>query len=166
MVFSLWLWPTIKVTATKIHFKCWQFRWPCRYGGAMWGTLPNGAHLWLHAKPLDAAIGQMPTWYCPGGRHGQRFRMKQKNTTKTQLLPSFLMVDRHNKAEQFRDPKLTLYSSHRCNKLGTNVKHHYLSWRAKLYFELSNVDNGQKFKKLLTLNKAKKNLWAKHCHSG
>ncbi len=122
----------------------------------MRGTSPDGAHPWLHAKPLDAAIGQVPMRYCPDGRHGRRFRMKQKNTNKTQLLPSFLMVDRHKKPKQFQDPKLTLYSSHQCNKLRTNVKHHYSSWRAKLHFQLSNVDNGQKFKKLLTLNEAKK----------
>ncbi len=88
--------------------------------------------------------------------------MKQKNTNKTQLLPSFLVVDQHQKAKQFWDLKQTLYSRHQCNKLHTNVKHHYLSWRAKLHFELSNIINGQKFKKLLTLNKAKKNLWAKY----
>ncbi len=41
----------------KIHVKRWQFQWPCGYGGAMWGASPNGAHPWLHAKPLDAAIG-------------------------------------------------------------------------------------------------------------
>ncbi len=130
----------------KIHFKCWQFWWPCGYGGAMWGTLPDGVHPWLHAKPLDAAIRQVPTRYRPGGRHGGRFRMKQKNTNKTQLLPSFLMVDRHKKAKQFRDPKLTLNSSHWCDKLRTNVKHHYSSWRVKLHFELSNVNNGQNSK--------------------
>ncbi len=155
MVFSLWLWPTTKLTATKIHFKCWQFWWPCGYG-AMRSTLPNGAHPWLHAKPLDAAIGQVPTRYCPGGYHGWRFWMKPKKTNKTQLLPSFLVVDRHKKAKQFWDPKLTLYSSHWCNKLRTNVKHCYSSWRAKLHFELSNIDNRQKFKKLSTLNEAKK----------
>ncbi len=35
-------------------------------------------------------------------------------------------------------------------------------WAAQLHFELSNVVNGQrqKFKKLLTLNKAQENLWA------
>jgi hypothetical protein len=30
----------------------------------------------LHSKPLDAAIGRVPARYCPGGRHGQRFRIK------------------------------------------------------------------------------------------
>jgi hypothetical protein len=64
----------------------------------MWGAFPNGAHPWLHAKPLDASIGKVPTPYCPGGRHGQGYRMKQKNTNKTQLLPSFLTVDRRKKA--------------------------------------------------------------------
>ncbi len=40
------------------------------------------------------------------------------------------------------------------------MKDHYLSWRAQLHFELSNVVNGQKIEKLLALNKAKKNLRA------
>jgi len=31
----------------------------------------------LHAKPLDAAIGQVPASYRPGGHHGRRFRIKQ-----------------------------------------------------------------------------------------
>jgi hypothetical protein len=57
----------------KYKVKRWQFQRPCIYGGAMWGALPNGLHLWLHAKPLDAAIRRVPTPYCPGGRHGQQF---------------------------------------------------------------------------------------------
>jgi hypothetical protein len=36
-------------------------------------ALPNGAHPWLHAKSLNAAIGRVPMLYCPGGRHGQQF---------------------------------------------------------------------------------------------
>ncbi len=57
-----------------------------------------------------------PTLYCPGGRHGRQFQMKPKNTKKTQLLPSFLMVDQCKKAKQFWDPKQTLYSHHRWDK--------------------------------------------------
>ncbi len=136
-----------------------QFWSPCHQGNTAWCASPNGAHPWLHTKPLDAANGQVPKPYCRGGRHGWRFQIKPKNTNKTQLLPSFLTVDRHKKAKQFQDPKRTLYSHHQCNKLRTNVKHHYLSWRAQLHFELSNIVNGQKFKKLLTLNKAQENLW-------
>jgi hypothetical protein len=30
----------------------------------------------LHSKPLDAAIGQVPSSYCPGGRHGRQFPIK------------------------------------------------------------------------------------------
>ncbi len=146
----------------QIHVKRWQFRWPCGYGGAMRGASPDGAHPWPHAKPLDATIGQVPAPYHLGGCHGWRFWMKQKNTNKTQLLPSFLTVDRHKKAEQFRDPKRTLYSCHRCNKLRTNRKHNFLSWRAQLHFELSNLVNGQKFKKLSTSNEAQKNLRTKY----
>jgi hypothetical protein len=33
-------------------------------------TFLNGVHQWLHAKPLDAAIGQVPVLCCPGSRHG------------------------------------------------------------------------------------------------
>ncbi len=129
----------------------------------MRGALFDGALPWLHAKPIDAAIGWVPVLYCPGSCYGQHFWKKQKNTTKTQLLPSFLTGDRRKKAKQFQDPKRTLYSRHQCNKLRTNnVKHLYSSWRAQLQFELSNVVNGQKFEKLLTLNEAKKNLWAKY----
>jgi hypothetical protein len=73
----------------------------------MRGTLPNGAHWWLHVKPLDAAIGRMPVPYCPGGHHGRRF---QKNTNKTQLLPSILTVDQRKKAIKSRDPSGTHYS--------------------------------------------------------
>ncbi len=138
----------------KILVKHWQFWWPCRYGGAMWGASPDKAHSWLHAKPLDAAIGRVPMPYPPSGCHGQWCWMKPKNINKTQLSPSFLTVDRRKKDKQFWDPKQTLYSQHWCNKQGTNVKHHYSSWRAQLHFELSNIVNRQKFKLLLTLNKA------------
>ncbi len=37
------------------------------------GNFYRHVHLWLHAKPLDGAIGQVPTPYCPVGRHGRRF---------------------------------------------------------------------------------------------
>jgi hypothetical protein len=45
---------------------------------AMWmqqfdvGTSSNRAHPGLHLEPLDAAIGQVPAPYCPGGHHGQQ----------------------------------------------------------------------------------------------
>ncbi len=128
----------------------WQrFQSPCRRGDTARCTSPNGAHPWLHAKPLHAAIGRVPAPYCPSSRHGRQFWMKPKNTNKTQLIPSFLMVDRHKQAKQFRDPKQTLYPCHQYGKLRTNRKPHYSSWRAQLHFELSNVVNGQKFKKLV-----------------
>jgi hypothetical protein len=30
----------------------------------------------FHSKPLDAAIGQVPVPYHPGGRHGRQFPIK------------------------------------------------------------------------------------------
>jgi hypothetical protein len=36
------------------------------------GRITRSAHQGLHWKPLDAAIGQVPALYRPGGRHGQR----------------------------------------------------------------------------------------------
>ena len=54
----------------------------------MQGTSPDGAHLGIHLKPLDAAIGWVPAPYHPGGRHGQEFESNTQNTNKTQLLAS------------------------------------------------------------------------------
>ncbi len=132
----------------KMQANWWRFQSPCRRGNTARCTSPNGAHLWLHAKPLDAAIGRVPAPFCPGGHHGWWFWMKPQNTNKTQLLPSFLTEDQHNKAKRFRDPKRTLYSRYWWDKLRTDGKHHYLSWRAQLHFELSNVVNEQNSKKL------------------
>jgi hypothetical protein len=88
------------------------------------GTQPNGAYQWLHAKPLDAAIGRVLAPYQPGGRHGHcRCRCVQ-NTNKTQLLASdyctFLLAELSILVTQ----KGTLYSRHRCNKLRNNVRCH------------------------------------------
>ncbi len=73
---------------------------PCRYSSATWGTSPYGAHPWLHAKPLDAAIGQVPMRYRPSGTMVDDF---EKKTTKTQLLPSFRMVEQQKKAIEYQD---------------------------------------------------------------
>ena len=35
-------------------------------------ALTNRAHPGLHSDPLDAAIGQVPVPYRPGGQHGRR----------------------------------------------------------------------------------------------
>ncbi len=106
--------------------------------------------------------GKCPRCMAPAAAMVDNFDWNIKNTTKTQFLPSFLTVDRRKKAKQFRDPKQTLHSCHQCNKLPRNVKHQYSSWRAQLHFELSNIVNGQKFEKLLTLNEAQNNLWVKY----
>jgi hypothetical protein len=49
--------------------------------GCNGGASPNGAHPLLHVKPLDAAIRQMLTLYCPGAATVDDFEMK-KNKTK------------------------------------------------------------------------------------
>ena len=64
----------------------------------MLGTLPNGVLPWLHAKPLDAAIGQVPMPQCSSGCHGRQICCKTQNTNKTQFLASnyftFLLKNR------------------------------------------------------------------------
>ncbi len=109
----------------KMQANGWWFQSPCHWGDTARCALSDGAHPWLHAKPLDAAIGQVPAPYHPGGRHGRWFRMKHKNTDNAQLLPSFLTVDQRKKAKQFWDPKRILYSRHQCDKLRRNVKHRW-----------------------------------------
>jgi len=61
MVFSLHYVQTKKTTTTEKSWGC---------GGAMQGASPNGAHLGLHSKPLDAAILLVLALHCCGGRHG------------------------------------------------------------------------------------------------
>ena len=56
----------------KMQANCCQFRLPCGFGGKTRGASPDGAHQGLHWKPLDAAIGQVPALYYPGGRHGRQ----------------------------------------------------------------------------------------------
>ncbi len=85
MVFRLWLWSRTKSMTTKIHIKRWWFRRPCIYGGAIRGLLPNGAHPQIHAKPLDAAIRQVPAPYCPDSYHGWRLQKEEKTLTKHNL---------------------------------------------------------------------------------
>ena len=62
-----------------MHLLCGPFRWPCGPGNTMPSASPNGAHLWLHRKPLDAAIGRAFAPYHPSGRHGHRFRLKKSS---------------------------------------------------------------------------------------
>ncbi len=114
----------------KMQANWWQFRSPYRRGDTVPCALPDGANPWLHEKPLDTAIRQVPAPYCPGGCHSWWFQMKPKK----QLLPSFLTVDQRKQAKQFWDQKQTLYSHHWCNKLHTNGKPHHSSWRAQLHF--------------------------------
>jgi hypothetical protein len=52
------------------------------------GTPPDGAHRWLHAKPLDAAIERVLAPYRSSGRHGHHRHRHVQNTNKTQLLAS------------------------------------------------------------------------------
>jgi hypothetical protein len=59
-----------KINDDKKCRQSWQFGLPCGFGGTMRGALPDEVHPWLHAKPLDAAIGQVPAPYFPGGCHG------------------------------------------------------------------------------------------------
>jgi hypothetical protein len=59
-----------------------RLRQPCCREDTARGTPPDGAHQWLHAKPLDAAIGRVLAPYRPGGRHGHRRCRRVKTQTK------------------------------------------------------------------------------------
>jgi hypothetical protein len=75
-------------------------------------------------------LGECPRRIAPAAAMVDDFKLNKKTLkkhNKTQLLPSFLMVDQRKKAKQFWGPKQTLYSHYQCNKLRTNVKHLYLS---------------------------------------
>ncbi len=99
----------------QAHF--WHFQLPWRWGSTTQGASPDGAHPGLYFKPLDATNGRVPAPYCPSRCQGHQFWMKPKTTNKTQLLASYLRVDWHKKAKQFRDPKQIPYLAHWCNKL-------------------------------------------------
>ena len=65
------------ITAIKIddggeqmHLRHGPFRWPWLCASAIRSALPDAAWQGLHRKPLDAAIGQLPAPYLPGGRQG------------------------------------------------------------------------------------------------
>jgi hypothetical protein len=73
-----------------------------------------------HRASAHAVSPRQPPW--------SAILNETQKTNKTQLLPSFLTVDRCKKAKQFRVLKRTLYSRHRCYKLRTNMK---LSFRAE-----------------------------------
>jgi hypothetical protein len=84
----------------------------------MRGAWLGEVHPWLQAKPLDAAIGQVPAPYCPSGHRAMvnnfEKKKKQKKTKKKQLLPSFLTIDQCKKGIKAQDPHRTLYSHHWC----------------------------------------------------
>ena len=50
------------------------------------GTLPNGAHSWLHAKPLDATMGEWLRHTPPPAAMFIDFEWNTQNTNKKQLL--------------------------------------------------------------------------------
>ena len=103
----------------------WQFRLPWWCSSTTRGASPDGAHPGLHLKPLDAAIGRVPAPYCPGGRHGRRFRKNTQNTNKTQLLASNYSTFRASCLWEFcntkdeRDPLLTSSMRHALFKCET-----------------------------------------------
>ncbi len=63
----------------KIYLRRGPFQKPCGCTGAMQCASPDAACPGLPQKPLDAAIGQLLSPYCPGGRKGDS---KQNNDEK------------------------------------------------------------------------------------
>jgi hypothetical protein len=112
MVFSLWLWPTTKLMATKntrqtlailISMRTWRCdaehiaRWSASVASCE-------ATRCRHLASAHAVLPWWPPWLT--------ILNETKNTNKTQLLPSFLTVDQHKKAKQILDPIWALYSHH------------------------------------------------------
>ena len=76
MVFSLSLWRTTESTTTKNAGKSTTISMAMAMQQYDAGHIARWSTSRLHSKPLDAAIGRVPAPYCPGGRHGRRFRIK------------------------------------------------------------------------------------------
>ncbi len=159
MVFSLWLWQTTKSTMTKntcemlailIAMRIWRCdaRHIAWWSASVASCKATRCRYWASACTV---LPRQPPWSTI---------LKKKNSNKTQLLPSFHMVDWQKKAKQFRDPPGTLYSHPWHDVLWPLPLRHYSSWRHYLHFELSNVENGWKFEKLWSSNEAQENLWA------
>jgi len=74
LVFYLWC-------NTMQRIRQWLRR-PCHREDSTRGTSPDKAYQWLHAKPLDSAIGRVLAPYRPGGCHGHRRRRRVKTHTK------------------------------------------------------------------------------------
>jgi hypothetical protein len=109
MVFSLWLWSRTKSMATKntrqmlAILKAMHIRW-CNAGRiARWSASVASckATRCRHRVSAHAVSPRRPPW--------SMISKREKNTTKTQLLPSFLMVDQCKKAIESQDPPGTLY---------------------------------------------------------
>ena len=101
MVFSLRLWPTMKSTRQTIQANRQRYQLPCGCGGTTRGGSPNGAHLGLHSKPLDAAIGRVLASHRRSGRHGQRFWSKTQNTKKNYFKLAKLRYSEAKTSENF-----------------------------------------------------------------
>ena len=67
-------------------------RQPCRRGDTTQGTSTDGAYWWLHAKPLNSAIGRVLAPYRPGGCHGHRRRGWSKHNTKHNFYRTFYLA--------------------------------------------------------------------------
>ncbi len=133
--------------------KCWQIarNFDCHVDAAV----RCGAHRQMeHIQGFNWSHRMLPLVEClsciaPAAAMVDEFERNTQNTNKTQLLASnyvrcFLIA---SCLWEFWDPKWTLYSAHRCDKLCLNVKHHDWSRRARGHFQLSNVVRGQKVKK-------------------
>jgi hypothetical protein len=105
MVFSLWLWPTMKLMATKNTRQMLAISMAmrirrCDVGQiARWSASVASCKTTrcCHRASAHAVSPRRPPWLMISN--------ETKKTNKTQLLPSFLMVDRHKKAKKFWVPK-------------------------------------------------------------
>jgi hypothetical protein len=118
----------------------------------MWGASPNAVHPWLHAKPLDAAIGRVPAPYCPGGHHGQGFQ-KKKTPAKHNFYLAFSWktnIKKLSDLETHQRPSTHVLGA---TSPGPNP---YATSQVE---ELSYICKWKKNQKVISLNEARETLW-------
>ena len=70
------------IDSKRMHLTRWWFQWPWRCASTVPSALTNALCSALQFKPLDAAIVQLLSPYCPGDRQGPIQTSKKHNKNK------------------------------------------------------------------------------------